>query len=751
MTPSTFFLTPARKLLAALAVVFLAAHLPLLPPALEDIDSINFALGVRHFDIARHQPHPPGYPVFIALAKLSTPALRAAGVASPEPRGLAVWSALCGAALVGWLFVLFRALDDDDRRAGWATVVTVTSPLFWFTALRPLSDMTGLCAAVAAQALIATVIAGRGGPRTLVGGAFLAGLAIGVRSQTFLLTLPLLGLLLMIPKKLHARDRVAAIGAAAAGIVAWGIPLLIASGGLAAYISALGAQAGEDFSGVVMLWTTRNRAVAVDTVVYSFFWPWGLRAVGAAVVAVALIGTVRLAWRIPKSLVVLAVAFLPYAVFHLLFQEVVTVRYALPLIVPIAWLAVYALDGLGRAALTAGAVALTATSMVLTLPATAVYGRVASPTFRALHEAASGGVRVTPMTSPAIAVHAVARRAAEWVGGDLGGPVLTGRHGREWLTLVEQWRADPQRPVMFVADPRRTDLAQFDPSSRGAPLPYRWGFVEPPFVGGARPGNADIVAMRPPGWMLDRGWSLTAEVAGITAIDGWGPHKRPSLAWIRRRSEEALLMIGGRHLGSSADPVVRVSLTLAGRPLTSIDAKPGFFFNLVPLPPGALQGADTYVPLGVKAEVPGGTGEVPVSLEQFDVQPAGVAMAGAADGWQEPEYDSRTAQAWRWMTERATLWVRPIGHDVTLTIAGESPLRYYDAAPVVTVSVAGRQVARFSPASDFAQEIVLPADALASAYGRVVIESDKWFVPADRSGAPDRRHLALKIYAFGVR
>ena len=58
--------------LAALAVLFLLAHLFSLPPTLEDIDSVNFALGVQDFDVARHQPHPPGYPVYIGLAKVST-------------------------------------------------------------------------------------------------------------------------------------------------------------------------------------------------------------------------------------------------------------------------------------------------------------------------------------------------------------------------------------------------------------------------------------------------------------------------------------------------------------------------------------------------------------------------------------------------------------------------------------------------------------------------------------------------------
>src|SRR5947207_6329912 len=34
-----------------------------------DWDEIEFMRGVRAYDVALHAPHPPGYPVFIALAK----------------------------------------------------------------------------------------------------------------------------------------------------------------------------------------------------------------------------------------------------------------------------------------------------------------------------------------------------------------------------------------------------------------------------------------------------------------------------------------------------------------------------------------------------------------------------------------------------------------------------------------------------------------------------------------------------------
>jgi hypothetical protein len=782
-----------RKAIAALSLVFLAAHIPFLPPTLEDIDSINFALGVADFDVAKHQPHPPGYPVFIALGKASTSILRAAGVPSPEPRGLAIWSAISGAALVWLLYRFFFAISIAGRGiqtlgvglqpspvAWWATVVAVTSPLFWFTALRPLSDMTGLAAAVAAQALIASAIAGTGRLRALTWGGFVAGLAIGIRSQTCLLTLPLLGLALVLPRAgLRARDRISAIAAAAIGVLAWGIPLIVASGGLSNYAAALGSQAGEDFSGVVMLWTTRKPRVALDALTFSFLWPWGQPIAAGLVIGIALVGAVRMLWKIPRALGLLLVAEVPYAIFHLLFHETITVRYALPLVAPIAYLVVCAFDWAGGALLAVGATALVAWSLGISVPATIWYGRHSSPAFMALQEAAAqSAVRDPAAGSRAIGLHAVARRAVDWLeaaptpgpGINLGrhetpavelgfrrspdrGPrLLEAPHGREWLTLIDQWRADPASLVWFVADPRRTDLALFDPWARRGPLVYRWGFVEPPFVGGTRPGDSDLYAMEPPGWMLDKGWALTAEVAGVTAKDGLGPHRKPSVAWIRARPDAATLLIGGRHLGASNDPPVWIAISLNGALLDAFEVKPEFFFRLIALPAGTLARGTGYLPLDVVSKAADGSNRViPLSLEQFDLQSPGTPMIGAEDGWYEPEYDPRTARSWRWTAEHATLWVRPVGRDVALTLAGESPLRYYDTAPALTVTLAGREVARFSPPADFTQEVVLPADALAAADGRVVITSDKFFVPAARDGSPDKRHLALRIYSYAVR
>jgi len=136
---------------------------------------------------------------------------------------------------------------------------------------------------------------------------------------------------------------------------------------------------------------------------------------------------------------------------------------------------------------------------------------------------------------------------------------------------------------------------------------------------------------------------------GTTEKDGLGPHRKPAVAWIRTRIEEATLLIGGRHLGAPDDPAVRISISVNGTPQQTFEVRPGFFFRLAALPAGSLAGGAGYIPLEVKSEAADGSNRViPVDLEQFNLQSPGKPMIGLEEGWQEPEYDPRTARSWRW-------------------------------------------------------------------------------------------------------
>ena len=106
----------SRAVAAALALAFLALHLPYTARSLEDLDSINFALGIRDFDVAGHQPHPPGYPVFILVAKIVNAAT------GSEVLTLSLLGIVAGALLAFPLVALFRAMGSEAgiATASWA-------------------------------------------------------------------------------------------------------------------------------------------------------------------------------------------------------------------------------------------------------------------------------------------------------------------------------------------------------------------------------------------------------------------------------------------------------------------------------------------------------------------------------------------------------------------------------------------------------------------------------------------------------
>jgi hypothetical protein len=724
-----------RTVGVAALLLFLALHLALLPRTLEDLDSINFALGVRHFDVSRHQPHPPGYPVYVALSKVSTASLRALGIGAAAPRGLAIWSALGATAAIPALIVFFTAVEGRRRLAVWNAVVTAAGPLFWFTGLRPLSDMVGFAAAIWALALFLNP-----SPGGLIAGAFIAAIGIGIRSQIAVLTMPLLLYALIAPSRVTRRHRALAILAFVGGGLLWAIPLIVISGSPAKYLTALGSQAGEDFSGVSMLWTQHSVRQIAAALVNSFVWPWDWwLGIGMCVLAAA--GALRVAWRSPRAALVLGVAFLPYAVFHLLFQETQTTRYALPLVPAVCYLAVAALETRSKIALPAAAIAIALVSLLLAVPASITYSFDGAPIFQAWDDmaiTAHGGERVD-----AVGMHAAARRAAEWAAPILPARVLEARHGREWLALVSLWRSAPGSIVWFAADPKRTDLALFDSHQRDLARQYRWGFVEPPFVGGARPNDIDWYRMRPPGWMLDEGWSLTPETAGIAARDGRGPASAPVVAWIRSRESESTLVLGGRYITTGPRGPAALQVDAGGGSLATVSAPAGFFVFEVPVAAGTFSSTSPYVPLTVSAHVDGGS----ISLEQFDLQPPGVPMIAYETGWQEPEYQPESGLSWRWMSEHAVLWVRPIGRPIKLRISGESTRRYFNHTPHVRILAGSREIGAFDPSEDFDESISVPPDALAAAAGRLTFVSSQFFVPGGASGG-DRRHLAVRVFSI---
>ena len=92
---------------------------------LYDLDSVNFALAMGRFDPRVHQPHPPGYYLYICLGRLLNTMCHDANLA------LVILSILasCGLAIV-----IYKMTEDwfGLMAARFASVLFLFSPLAWF-------------------------------------------------------------------------------------------------------------------------------------------------------------------------------------------------------------------------------------------------------------------------------------------------------------------------------------------------------------------------------------------------------------------------------------------------------------------------------------------------------------------------------------------------------------------------------------------------------------------------------------------
>lgn len=745
-----------RLLAFLLAAVFVTLHVPFLASHPGTIDSVNFVLGVQDFDVSDHRPHPPGSPVFMVMGKISkivlerSPLLPVQESASIEARGLSVLSLLLGALAIFPLLQFFRCLEKNGTAAVAATALTVTCPLFWFTAIRPMSDIPGFAVSLSVQALLVTALCRHheGNPTyaPVVGSALAAGIAVGVRSQSAWLTVPLL---IWVLGCCSTRMRVAGALAFVAGIMVWAVPLVLQSGGPSVYLQVLLAQVGDDFAGVDMLATNPTSDRLRLGLIRTFAFPWADKRLAAAVIGLGIVGAGAMVTRSRRAVVLLAAAVGPYAAFHLAFQESTAPRYALPLVPAAAFLAVRGLIALAPYSYGPLVAGFSVACLVVAVPPVAAYARSGSPASQALREIQSRLARLRDNPLPVIAAH---HSVARMVRGEiLRSRVLAAVPRHEWLELVKYWRDGGDAPIWFLAESDRSDLALIDPASQRLVRSYRWSFSRKFFVGGP-PEAINWYEVQSPGWFAAEGWALTPEVAGVAAADRRGPAYAPIRAFVRRRDEEATLMIGVRLIGQPAD-WCWLSIVLDGRVLDSevVRGDPGAFLRMITLRSGLLRGADRYAELRIHGACSdGGDGTSRLLIDQFDVQSRGSIVSGFDQGWYQQEHDPAVAGWWRWTSASATVRVEHAGRNLKLRMAGESAGKYGGTISSVHVRAGSEVLSRFTPAQDFDLVVEVPIAVLEHAGGLITVETDRTFIPDFVLRNGDRRVLGLKIREVSV-
>ncbi|HVG25807.1 MAG TPA: hypothetical protein VND45_16745 [Thermoanaerobaculia bacterium] len=158
--------------IAVWACALLAAVLrwPALSRTLWDWDEALFALALRDFDVTAYHPHPPGFPLFIAAAKL---------VPLDGFHALQTVVFLSSLFVFPAMYLLARALRASVPVSIGAGLLLAFFPNVWFYGGTALSDVPSMVLAVTACALLL-----RG---NVIAGAMVLGIAAGFRPQNLLI------------------------------------------------------------------------------------------------------------------------------------------------------------------------------------------------------------------------------------------------------------------------------------------------------------------------------------------------------------------------------------------------------------------------------------------------------------------------------------------------------------------------------------------------------------------------------------
>jgi 4-amino-4-deoxy-L-arabinose transferase-like glycosyltransferase len=194
-------------------------------------DSANYALAVRDFyNVVFHQPHPPGYPLYVAFAKVIDLVARDAN------RSLVLEGILWSALAVGMTTLLARAMFGRGVGLLAGTLLLLTVGFWGYGEVAyPYVALAGETATLAWLAY--RVLSGRRAQIVWFGLAW--GICAGVRWDAAVFSLPLW--LWALWAAGTWRLRLASVGVAAAVVIAWAVPMIALSGGWDSYLQALTA------------------------------------------------------------------------------------------------------------------------------------------------------------------------------------------------------------------------------------------------------------------------------------------------------------------------------------------------------------------------------------------------------------------------------------------------------------------------------------------------------------------------------
>lgn len=207
--------------------VGVATRVPFASRFLLHMDSCQFALALDKFDVTVHQPHPPGYFLYVMAGKVLH------FVIADVNRVFVTISVFFGGLAVAFLYLLGKEIFD--RKTGIvAALLALSSPTMWFHGEVALTYILEACFSTIFALYSWRIL--KGEEKYLWVSVVVLGVAGGIRQNTPLFLLPLW---LYSVRHVSPRKIVASLGVLAVACLLWLVPMVKMTGGWDAYQGAL--------------------------------------------------------------------------------------------------------------------------------------------------------------------------------------------------------------------------------------------------------------------------------------------------------------------------------------------------------------------------------------------------------------------------------------------------------------------------------------------------------------------------------
>jgi len=209
-----------------LFLVTVLTRIPFTSKLLYHWDSVQFALALENYDITVHQPHPPGYFLYVMLGRLINLFIKDANTTF-----IFISILFSGLAVVA---IYYLGKEIFDKKTGiLAALIALTSPNLWFHGEVALTYVVEAFFSTFVALLCWRIL--KGEHKYLWLSVIALGIAGGIRQNTIVFLFPLW---LFAVKGVPLKKIIASLGLLSIVCLFWFVPMVWMTGGWAAYQSA---------------------------------------------------------------------------------------------------------------------------------------------------------------------------------------------------------------------------------------------------------------------------------------------------------------------------------------------------------------------------------------------------------------------------------------------------------------------------------------------------------------------------------